>query len=119
LKPVIRPASRHDIEAFSPVRNKPTVRAVCMEIDGRIVGLAGVALVNGRWFAFVDLKDEARPHKMIIARTAIRFLSELRRDGVRYVYAEADPTEIGAVRWMTSLGFEIDPRSDYLYRWGN
>jgi hypothetical protein len=119
LKPVIRPASRDDIEAFSPVRNKPTVRAVCMEIDGRIVGLAGVALVNGRWFAFVDLKDEARAHKMLIARTAIRFLSELRRDGVRYVYAEADPTEIGAVRWMTSLGFEIDPRSDYLYRWGN
>ena len=115
--PVIRKASREDIEAFSPMRNKPTINAWCAEIDGRIIALGGCALVKGRWFAFCDLTEEARQYKMHIARTARRFLMEAKRQGIRFIYAEANLAEPGAERWLTSLGFTIDPRTAYLYRW--
>jgi hypothetical protein len=116
-KPVVRWASREDIDAFSPLRNKPTIKALCMELDGKLVGLGGFALVNGRYFGFCDLTEEARPYKMHIMRAAKRMLEYAREQGIKFIYAEADPEEDGAVRWMTSLGFHLDPRSLHLYRW--
>lgn len=114
---IVRPASREDIEAFSDMPQKPTLRAWAGEIDGRIVALGGFAFTNGRWLGFCDLTEEARKHKFAIARTAKRVLAEARKQGIRFVYAEADPTEPGARRWLASLGFTIDPRSKHLYRW--
>jgi hypothetical protein len=114
---IVRPATREDIEAFSDMPDKPTLRAWAGEIDGRIVALGGFAFSGGRWFAFCDLTEEARKHKFTIARTAHMVLSEARKQGIKFIYAEADPEEPGAVRWMASLGFTIDPRTVYLYRW--
>lgn len=116
-KPIIRPATREDIDAFSSMQNKPTAKAVCMIIDGRIVALGGFARVKSRWFAFCDLTEEARPYKMHIARTAKRMLDEIKGHGIRFIYAQANPDEPGAVRWLTSLGFVEDRRADRLYRW--
>jgi hypothetical protein len=113
----IRPATREDIEAFSPMPNKPTIRAMVGELDGRIVGLAGVVLHRGRWLGFCDLTEDARPYKMTIARAAIRFLADARRDGIKFIYADADLSEPTALRWLASLGFHLDPRTQYLYRW--
>ena len=117
-RPIVRPATREDIEAFSDLRNKPTLRAWVGEIDGRIIAIGGLAFSKGRWFGFCDLSDEARQYKMTIARTAKMVLDEARRQGIRFVYAEAGQNERGASRWLISLGFIIDPRSGYLYRWG-
>lgn len=113
----VRLATREDIEAFSPMRMKPTIKALCMEVDGKIIALGGYALVKGRYFGFCDLLDEARQYKMHIARAAKRFLRSARDEGVKFIYAEADPEESGAVRWLTSLGFTVDPRTAVLYRW--
>mgnify|MGYP001578005743 CR=1 FL=1 len=115
-KVVVRPASAQDLDAFSDLANKPTTRAWCAEINGRIVGLGGIAAYNGRWYAFVDLLPEIRPHKMTIARAAARFLDAARRDGVKFIYAEVSPREPGALRWLMRLGFRVDSRSNY-YRW--
>jgi len=112
--PGLRPATREDIEKFSPVRNKPSIRAWCMDRDGEILALGGVARIKGRWVAFMDLEPDARPHKMKIARGAIRFFSELRKDGIKFVYAQPDLDEPASVRWMTSLGFR--PMNE-VYRW--
>lgn len=114
---VVRPATRADIDAFSDMANKPTVKAWVGEIDGRIIALAGLSLQGGRWIAFCDLTEEARGHKMTIMRTAKRMMDEARAMGLRYVYAEVSKDEPGAVRWLESLGFRLDPRSQYLYRW--
>jgi N-acetylglutamate synthase-like GNAT family acetyltransferase len=116
-RPIIRRASREDIEAFSQLQDKPTVKAWCMEKDGKIVGLAGLALIRGRWHAFCDLEPDARVHKISIVRTAKKIFAEARKQGIRFVYADADPKEPRAVAWMTSLGFIKDPRTQYLYRW--
>lgn len=88
-----------------------------MDAGGKIIALGGVALSGGRWFAFVDLDDEARRHKVALARAAIRFFAMLRREGIKFVYAEADPEESGSIAWMTRLGFVKDLRTNYLYRW--
>jgi hypothetical protein len=116
-KLTVRPATREDIAAFSDLANKPTVRAWIGELDGAIISMGGIALVKGRWIAFVDLTEAARPYKMTIARTAIRFLEAARRDGIRFIYAEMDVKEKSAERWLHSLGFSLDPRSQYLFRW--
>ena len=88
-----------------------------MELNGEIIALGGFAFSHGRWFGFVDLKDEARRYKMTIARAAKRIIAEAREQGIKFVYADADPGEPGAVRWLTSLGFTVDPRTAFLYRW--
>jgi N-acetylglutamate synthase-like GNAT family acetyltransferase len=113
----VRPATREDIEAFSDLPMKPTLRAWVGEVDGRIIALGGFALANGRWFGFCDLKDEARQYKMTIARAGKRIIAEAKKQGIKFVYAEADRDEPGAVRWLSSLGFSIDPRTTFLYRW--
>ena len=115
--PIIRAATHADIEAFADHRNKPSIRAVCMELEGRIIALGGIAWARGRWIGFADLSDEARRYKMHISRAALRFLSEAKRSGVRFIYAGADPCEARAIAWLTSLGFKLDPRSRSLYRW--
>lgn len=113
----VRPATRQDIEAFSDVPGKPTMRAWAGEIDGRVVALGGFAFSNGRWFGFCDLTEEAREHRFTIARAAKQAFEEARRQGIRFIYAEADTKEPGSVKWLTSLGFELDPRTEYLYCW--
>lgn len=114
---IIRPATSEDIDRFSPLRNKPSIKAWVAELDGKLIGLGGVALYGGRWYAFLDLEEEMRPYKMTLMRAAKRFFAEMRLQGVKFVYAEADLEESNAPRWLGSLGFSVDPRSGYLYRW--
>lgn len=113
----IRPATAEDIARFSDMANKPSIRAWVAEQDGRLLGMGGIALAKGRWFGFVDVTDEMLAHKITLARAAIRFLDEVKRSGVRFIYAEVSPHEPGAGRWLESLGFEFDVRSQHFYRW--
>ena len=115
----VRRATREDIDTFSDLKNKPTIKAYVGEIDGKIVAIGGLALSGGRWFGFCDLTEDAREHKFTIARMGKRIMDEAKSMGLRFVYAEASPNEPTAERWLTSLGFELDPRSAYLYRWRN
>lgn len=117
-KLIVRPATREDIDAFSDMTDKPTIRAYVAEMDGKVIAIAGAARAKGRWYAFADLPDEIRPYKMTIMRNAKRFIDDLRRQGVMFLYAQPDPNEPKAIAWLSSLGFEPDPRSGgILYRW--
>jgi N-acetylglutamate synthase-like GNAT family acetyltransferase len=113
----VRVATREDIDAFSDLKNKPTIRAYVGEVDGEIVAIGGLAFAKGRWFGFCDLREPARKHKMTIARMGKRIMDEAREMGIRFVYANVDPSEPTAERWLTRLGFEPDPRTLVLYRW--
>jgi hypothetical protein len=119
---VIRPATAEDIAALAvrlgaPEGGVPTASAWVGEKDGVIVGIGGIAFRRGNWFAFIDVADEARPHKMTIMRSAIRFLEAMRSAGIRYIHAEVSPAEPGAQAWLESLGFELDHRSQHWWRW--
>jgi N-acetylglutamate synthase-like GNAT family acetyltransferase len=118
-KLIIRRASKADIEAFSPMPHKPTLLAWVGEIDGRLIGLGGLRrLQDGRWLAFLDLTDEARPYKMHIMRQALRMLAKAKEVGVKYVYAQPDPCEEKAKYWLARLGFAPDSRTPSVWRWG-
>ena len=119
MTPVIRRATREDIEVFAPDGPRPTTRAYVADLDGDIIGIFGLMFSQGRWLAFCDLKDEARPFKKTIVKTAKMIFREAEELGIKYIYAEANPSEKMAVRWLISLGFDIDPRGKHLYRWTN
>ena len=113
----IRPATRADIEAYSERPQSQTIRAIVGDLDGKIIGIGGLAIVRGRYYAFLDLRDEARDYKMHIMRGAMRILSQAKQSGVRFIFAEADQNECKSDAWLRRLGFKPDPRSDHLYQW--
>lgn len=118
MKPLtVRRATAEDIAAFSDMTEKPTIIGWVGEVDGRIIGLGGFARGGARWVAFADLTEEARPYRMTIARTAIRAMQEAKRLGFRFVYAAKDDSEPTAEKWLKSLGFSLDPKSNTLFRW--
>lgn len=113
----MRRAVKEDIEKFSKLASTPTIKAWVGESDGEAVLVAGFASFKGRWLAFCDIADKSKVGKVALGRAAKRALDEIRKDGIKFVYAEVDTNEPGAVRWLTSLGFDLDPRTNYLYRW--
>jgi hypothetical protein len=122
MKPVIRRATKKDIEAFADSIGVPratqTVRAWVGSVDGEDLAIGGFARYQGRWIAFCDLKDDARKYKKTIVQTARMIMSEARRQGIQFAYATVDSEEANAVRWMESMGFERDIRSGgKLMRW--
>lgn len=92
-------------------------KAWVMELDGKIVALGGVAYLCGRWYAFFDYQEEASNYKIKMLRAIKSGMDEMRRDGVKFIYAEADTDKPKAIKLLTSLGFEHDPITQYLYRW--
>lgn len=113
----IRQATREDIECYLEQHQKFTIKAMVGELDGEIIAFGGAVLHKGRWLGFFDLTEKSRPYRMHIMRGAKRFLAMMRKDGVKYIYVEAEPTEPKAKMWLHSLGFEQDPRTQHLYRW--
>ncbi len=114
-----RPATAADIAAYSELDVNPTMKAWVADRDSEILGIGGFALSGGRWYAFCDLKEGLRRHKTFIVRSAKTIMDEARRQGIQFIYAEVDKDEPCAIIWMESLGFHLDPRSGYLYRWRN
>ncbi len=96
-----------------------TIKAWVGELDGKVIGIGGFVFSGGRWFGFCDISDDARKYKMTIARAAKMIMSEAKKQGIRFVYADMAKDEPGAAKWLKSLGFTIDPRSQVLYRWRN
>lgn len=122
-KLIVRRATKADLEAFSDMENKPTLRAWVGDLDGEIIAIGGLAVFKGRYYAFIDLKPEARQFKIHIMRSAKRMLAEAKRSGIKYIYAECSPVEPKASAWLARLGFRLshlgfkfDPTSQ-LYCW--
>lgn len=117
MAPVVREATKADIDAFYAMEEKPTMRAWLAEVDGEIIGICGIARTRGRWVAFCDIKDELRRFKKVILKTGLLMMREARKAGIRYVYSEPNPDEPNAERFLQALGFHLDPRSMSLFRW--
>lgn len=123
---ITRPATRDDIAAFALPAGviTPTVKGWVGEVDGKAVALGGFALVKGRWIGFMDVTEEGRGLlaknmyvRAALLRTAVTALREARKVGIRFIYAEADMRFPRADELLEKIGFHIDPRSEYLYRW--
>lgn len=116
---IVRPATKEDIDRCELSYAKPSVKAWVIDDDGVKV-LGGFALINGRWFVFCDIEPGYEgKYKTALGRIGYRAFQEMKRMGVRYIYAEADPKIPTSVRWLVRLGFMSDPRNPHLYRWEN
>lgn len=116
----VEAATVEDILLFARDMAAPTLRAWAGKEDGETIALFGLARgQDGRWEAFFNITDRARPYKVLIGIAGRAMMREARKMGLRYVYAVPDENEPTAVEWLTSLGFEPDPRSGTLMRWKN
>ena len=115
--PIIRAATREDIQSFSRMPDTPTMRAILIEKDGNIIAMGGVFRKNDRWFAFCDLRDEVRSHKTTLMRAGKKMVDMVGSMGIRFMYAYPDPEEPRSALWLMSLGFEPDGNVRDLYRW--
>lgn len=78
MKPVIRPATRADIEQFYGQSFHKTVRAWAAELDGQTIGLAGLVYHVGRpWYLFSAHKPEMLRFKKTMVAAGKMVLKEL------------------------------------------
>lgn len=116
-RPIIRQATRRDLEKFYGRDNvQQTMLAVVGIVRGRIVGCGGCAWVDGKVFVFCDLKPSARRYKVSIVKGAREIIEKVRSNGCRVMWAEVDDSEKNARRWVRSLGFKPTLKPN-LYMW--
>lgn len=101
----IEPLTHSHLEEWYGDRGRgPTVKGIAGFVDGKLVAVAGVMIRSGKVLAFCDLREEARPYKHHIHRTAMRILSEAKQHH-RRIIAYCDRSEEGSAKWLARLGF--------------
>jgi RimJ/RimL family protein N-acetyltransferase len=100
---LLRPTRPDDIENPLPCR----VQALTGEIDGRVIGVGGLAfLPGGTVAAWADLSDEARRAKISLHKAALEILRMAQASGIKRIVASGDVSSPAAMRWLIRLGFE-------------
>lgn len=94
----------HLAEWYGADGYQPTVKGIAGLVDGKLVAVAGFLLSQGNVIAFCELKDEARPFKKTIHRTAIELMEAAKKQHKRII-AKRDPDEPTAANWLRRLGF--------------
>ena len=114
LKPPVtfRPATQADFIAMFGHPPEHRVRALAAEIDGRLVGLGGLALVMPAegdacefWVCFMRAPDALRARPVALHRAGLRMIAEAQRLGIRRLVALAEPGIEAAERWLRRFGF--------------
>lgn len=100
-----RPLTLDDFSQFYNVESpRSTVKGLAFLIDDEVVGVAGVEIRKGFFYAFSDIKENVNVSKVTVWRCAIivkDWLRELKTD----VYACASEHFDGAPRLLQRLGF--------------
>lgn len=120
LRPTVLSDLPHAIGEPLPYR----IRAITVLVEGRVIGLGGVAFPpRGPAIAFVQLVParshspradndtpqavpEARHYPVAFHRAGLMVMTMIRAWGIQEVIATADAGSAVAVRWLKRLGFE-------------
>lgn len=113
----VRPATTAEIKDFFNGARLPTTKAWVGVLDGKSIGIGGLMKIMGRWFVFLDLKPEAREHKIALMRAARRVIKSAEEQGIANLYAIVDLKEKNSIAWLHSLEFERVTGT--LFRWQN
>jgi hypothetical protein len=118
-KVVVARATAEDLKEYmgDKIDSMPACVAWIGKVNGKPIGCGGYFRAQGRWWGFTNFDKRALLYKFEIAYWAHRALQHARRSGIRYLYAELDSTQPGASAWLQRLGFHLDPRSLYYFRW--
>lgn len=115
-RPVIVPLTHdHLVEWHGEEGRGPSVKGVAAYVEGKLVAVAGLFYMPGHVVAFCDLKDEARPYKMLIGLTAARVIREAKQRHKR-ILAMIDRKEPTAETWLTRLGFTHEHGDLWIWR---
>lgn len=71
-QPILRHARQGDYEALYQTPLPFTIRAEVAELDGRAVGIGGIAYIHGQPVLFSRMTDDLRPFKKFIVQCARR-----------------------------------------------
>jgi hypothetical protein len=99
-----RYATEQDLRSWFEGAVPTTMRAVVIDDDGRILGVAGIARTDDHMQCFSKITDELRPHKITMGRAAAMIRSMLKDAGP--VWAVCSPTEPTAPHLLKWCGFK-------------
>lgn len=106
IRVLFRPSVADDFVALQG--SPPIYRSRCTTatVEDRVIGIGGLVYPpDGEIWASVLMADEARQYPAAIHRAGRRAMAEFRRLGVKRVFAEAQPGNPAAERWLLRLGF--------------
>lgn len=105
--PVIRPATKADIDQLIDEPLPWRVRAYAVEDGGKLLGVGGFAYQpNDTIAAFVLKAPGAERYKVALHRAGLMAMREARNLGYRRIVALAEKTNPAAERWLARLGFK-------------
>jgi hypothetical protein len=121
-KVTLRPTIAADLSEVIGERLPYRIRAVTAVVNGRVIGLGGIAFPpGGPVIAFAQLAPaapealrddqaepaipEARRYPLAFHRAGLMAVQMIRESGVQEVVATADADSKVARRWITRLGF--------------
>lgn len=114
--PVLVPLTHeHLVEWHGEEGRRPSVKGVAGYVEGKLVAVAGLFYMPGNVVAFCDLKDEARPHKLLIGLTARLILRDAMKRH-RRIIAMIDRSEPTAEAWLSRLGFKHEQGDLWIWR---
>lgn len=117
-RPELRNITAEDYEALYGERPKVSIRGVAAELDGKVIGVAGIAYLPGQIMVFSDIRDELKQYPVFLMKAGRRFAKMLNKYG-RYAVATACPKEKNSAEFLKHIGFtKIGSTSDEeVYQW--
>ena len=103
-RPDIRPGRPADWLAFYGEPPKRTVRPIVADLDGKILGVAGLERQHGFYVAFSDISDDMRKHKTAMLRAG-KMLVDMIKECRLPVVGIQNKDEPTSINFLTHLGF--------------
>lgn len=112
----IKTGTRRDIEeVLGDSRiTFPTVRCYSMFYQGKLAGVAGIAIMKHSHFAFCDIKEDVGAPKMTIWKCAREMMSILAARNVRMV-CEPHPDIPNSRKFLELLGWKTHDGRTYVW----
>lgn len=105
--PIIRPATRADIDQLISEPLPYRIRAYAVEDNGKLLGVGGFAYQpHDTIAAFVLKAPGSEKYKLALHRAGLMAMREARELGFRRIVALAEKTNPAAERWLARLGFK-------------
>lgn len=101
---MLRPASKADVIALNGKSFNASFRGIAAEIDGKVVGIAGVMHTSSLQF-FSQFSDELRKYPKSLIMAA-RMMREILDQYSSPVYSIADESIDSSSRFLEHIGFE-------------
>ena len=103
-----RPATAADFAALfdRPVPHR--TRAIAAEVDGELLAVGGITYRPDGVFAFAQFTPAFKLFPVAVHRAGVAGMALIRAAGVPVVFAEAQPGNPAAERWLERFGFELE-----------